>query len=208
MDNAKHRKCPPPDTPKIQKLKKADVLAYLDSINIAYAQGIKAADAKALAKRTSTPTSWLRFLSLAEAAGNRFVFTPPHFSDLQPIELVWALVKGNGGQKISRSSNPLTSTGIASSRNHRLRPTQLLQETTRAAQRKATAAATKTLAAQTRRKRPERKFAISHEVLDVLLGPKHRQKARRGCHRIPVENVPLIKYSLMVSRTLSVLTCV
>ena len=36
---------------------------------------------------------------LAEAAGHQVLFTPPYHSDLQPIELVWALVKGGVGRQ-------------------------------------------------------------------------------------------------------------
>ena len=36
-------------------------------------------------------------VSMAEAAGHKVVFSPPHHSDLQPIELVWANVKGTVG---------------------------------------------------------------------------------------------------------------
>ena len=36
---------------------------------------------------------------LAEEAGHKVVFTPPYHSDLQPIELLWARVKGNVGRQ-------------------------------------------------------------------------------------------------------------
>ena len=36
-------------------------------------------------------------MKMAEEQGHRVLFTPPYHSDLQPIELVWALVKGNVG---------------------------------------------------------------------------------------------------------------
>ena len=36
---------------------------------------------------------------LAEEQGHKVVFTPPHHSDLQPIELLWAKLKGNIGRK-------------------------------------------------------------------------------------------------------------
>jgi hypothetical protein len=35
---------------------------------------------------------------LAQEAGYRVLLTPPHHSDLQPIKLLWALVKGNVGR--------------------------------------------------------------------------------------------------------------
>ena len=36
---------------------------------------------------------------LAEALGHKVLFTPPYHSDLQPIELLWAKLKGNIGRK-------------------------------------------------------------------------------------------------------------
>ncbi|RHY92026.1 hypothetical protein DYB35_009172 [Aphanomyces astaci] len=36
---------------------------------------------------------------MAESRGHSIVFTPPHHSDLQPIEIVWAIVKGEVGRQ-------------------------------------------------------------------------------------------------------------
>ncbi|KAF0706155.1 hypothetical protein AaE_014251 [Aphanomyces astaci] len=36
---------------------------------------------------------------MAERRGHSIVFTPPHHSDLQPIEIVWAIVKGEVGRQ-------------------------------------------------------------------------------------------------------------
>ena len=44
-------------------------------------------------------SNFSRFELLAEAEGHRVLFTPPHHSDLQPIELLWAKLKGNIGRK-------------------------------------------------------------------------------------------------------------
>jgi hypothetical protein len=41
----------------------------------------------------------LEIVRLAEEKGHKVLFTPPYHSDLQPIELVWALVKGNIGRQ-------------------------------------------------------------------------------------------------------------
>ena len=42
---------------------------------------------------------------LAEESGHRVLFTPSYFSDLQLMELVWAFVEGNMGQKYSTTTN-------------------------------------------------------------------------------------------------------
>ena len=38
-------------------------------------------------------------VSMAEAAGHKVAFSLPHHSDLLPIKLVWANVKGTVGQQ-------------------------------------------------------------------------------------------------------------
>jgi hypothetical protein len=38
---------------------------------------------------------------IAERHGHKVLFTPPYHSDLQPIELLWAYVKGNIGRQYS-----------------------------------------------------------------------------------------------------------
>ena len=40
----------------------------------------------------------------AEALGHEVLFTPPYHSDLQPIELLWAKLKGNIGRKYSKDT--------------------------------------------------------------------------------------------------------
>ena len=39
----------------------------------------------------------LSVVTLAEDAENEVVFAPPYHSDLQPIETIWAIVKGEVG---------------------------------------------------------------------------------------------------------------
>jgi hypothetical protein len=41
---------------------------------------------------------------LAEEQGHRVLFTPPYHSDIQPIELLWARIKGEVGRQYSNSS--------------------------------------------------------------------------------------------------------
>ena len=43
-------------------------------------------------------------VGLATEKGHKVLFTPPYHSDLQPIELVWARVKGNVGRQYSNES--------------------------------------------------------------------------------------------------------
>ncbi len=41
-------------------------------------------------------------VNLAEAEGHQAVFSPPYYSDLQPIELVWARIKNSIGRQYTR----------------------------------------------------------------------------------------------------------
>jgi hypothetical protein len=43
-------------------------------------------------------------IKLAKKGNHKILFTPPYHSDLQPIELVWALVKGNVAHLYSNGS--------------------------------------------------------------------------------------------------------
>ncbi len=52
-------------------------------------------------KEHITSTVHPTMVALANAAGHRVLFTPPHHSDLQPIEMLWAIVKGQMGRKYS-----------------------------------------------------------------------------------------------------------
>lgn len=94
IDNASYHKRQPADTPNVGRMKKADVLVVLDQKGLHYPEKVTAVEAKLLLK------SWLRqnvemeIVQLARAAGHEVLFTPPCYSDLQPIELLWAKVKG------------------------------------------------------------------------------------------------------------------
>ena len=38
---------------------------------------------------------------MAETEGHEVLYSPPHYSNLQPIETVWAIVKGDVGRQYS-----------------------------------------------------------------------------------------------------------
>ncbi|EGZ23418.1 hypothetical protein PHYSODRAFT_482242 [Phytophthora sojae] len=43
-------------------------------------------------------------VTMAKKKGHEVVFTPPHYSDLQPIEFVWANVKGEVGRQYTKDT--------------------------------------------------------------------------------------------------------
>ena len=102
MDNASYHCVLPPSVPKLNA-KKQVLVEYLQSKGIEFSpeetlvvirQRVK------LAKAMEKPMTVL----LAEEAGHKVLFTPPYHSDLQPIELLWAKLKGNIGRKYSKDT--------------------------------------------------------------------------------------------------------
>lgn len=104
MDNAKYHKQKPSDTPR--RFQGKNVLrASCDRYGIDY---------------ISTDTKnvlWCKLskfiechidpviCTMAKEEGHEVLFSPPHYSDLQPIELVWAIVKGEVGRQYSTDIN-------------------------------------------------------------------------------------------------------
>lgn len=43
-------------------------------------------------------------VQLDKEHGHRVIFTPPHYSDLQPIELLWARIKGAVSRQYTKST--------------------------------------------------------------------------------------------------------
>lgn len=104
MDNAAYHKTKPPDTPNPTKMKKAEVQAALTARGVVYSPSMSAVQLKFLLKSAVVDHVKPEVVQAAEAAGHRVIFTPPHYSDLQPIELVWALIKGNVGRQYSEGT--------------------------------------------------------------------------------------------------------
>ncbi|RHY67433.1 hypothetical protein DYB38_005635 [Aphanomyces astaci] len=96
MDNAKYHKGLPADTPR-GTWRKADLLSACQS----YAVDVDSHDLKKTIWARLKPVLSTRIdpvvVSMARARGHDVVFTPPHHSDLQRIEMVWAKVKGDVG---------------------------------------------------------------------------------------------------------------
>ncbi|KAG9408508.1 hypothetical protein AC1031_022126 [Aphanomyces cochlioides] len=97
MDNAKYHKSLPPGTPKFS-MKKNELQVCCIENGIPYDDSdIKSRLWSRLAPVVAATKTAV--VTIAEAAGHEIVFTPPHHSDLQPIELVWANVKGQVGRQ-------------------------------------------------------------------------------------------------------------
>ena len=98
MYNAKYHKTLPEGTPK-SSWKKENLINYCHANNIAVNPG----DLRSILwERVKV---WVQehtksiVVNMAEEAGHTVIWSPPHHSDLQPIELVWANVKGKVGRQ-------------------------------------------------------------------------------------------------------------
>ena len=102
LDNASYHCCRHPDTPNHSKMRKQECLAFLTAncptVDI---NGLTAHQLKSEVRKYVEANIPLEIVRLAEEKGHKVLFTPPYHSDLQPIELVWALVKGNVGRQYS-----------------------------------------------------------------------------------------------------------
>lgn len=98
MDNAKYHCRPPPGTPT-GATKKGEMLEKCKEWGIsADSSELKKAIWAKLKEHMRTNVNPV-VLSMAKARGHTVVYTPPHHSDFQPIETVWAIVKGEIGRQ-------------------------------------------------------------------------------------------------------------
>ena len=95
LDNAKYHKTKPSDTP-VYKDKKAVLQAACDKYNIPYTTDTKPMLWDKLRGYIAGIASVI--VQMAEDQGHTVLYTPPHHSDLQPIETIWAIVKGQVGR--------------------------------------------------------------------------------------------------------------
>lgn len=99
MDNAKYHCTFAEDVPKVYKLKKEELVHYLQSVNVRIDPSDTVAILKQKANKYVQENEQWEIVKLAEERGHKVLFTPAYHSDLQPIELVWARVKGNVGRQ-------------------------------------------------------------------------------------------------------------
>jgi transposase len=104
MDNAKYHKTLPDSEPR--KSWKKDRLQQACT-----ARGIpfENMDTKAILwdklQKNIGATSKPTIVTMAEDAGHTVLFTPPRYSDLQPIEMVWAVVKNRVGHQYTAETS-------------------------------------------------------------------------------------------------------
>ena len=110
LDNAAYHRVKPDSTPIVTKMKKKALVDLLEELQLTYPQPrpgkrtVLKADIAAVVQAHIDATVRPEIEVLAEAHGHRVLWTPPHYSDLNPIELVWALVKGRVARKHTKGT--------------------------------------------------------------------------------------------------------
>ena len=97
MDNAKYH-CTFPDDVPVGRKKKEDYIAYCNSRHIVI-ESTNTIPILKMKMKAKLQEEKMMCELLAEAQGHRVLFTPPCHSDFQPIELLWAKLKGDIGRK-------------------------------------------------------------------------------------------------------------
>jgi transposase len=99
MDNAAYHLVYAEHVPRPSKLKKAELIEYLQSKGqpIVNEEGrpLTALLLRAKVKEYIEKNEVSAVIELAKKGNHKILFTPPYHSDLQPIELLWAKIKGN-----------------------------------------------------------------------------------------------------------------
>ncbi len=87
LDNAEYDKSKNPGKTIPSKLKKQEVIDKLLKIGIDVLNNVPSVEAKSLLREWLRKNVKLAIVELAREQSYEVIFTPPHFSDLQPIEL-------------------------------------------------------------------------------------------------------------------------
>jgi hypothetical protein len=104
LDNAAYHLVNGPNVPKPGRMKKAELQQYLTENGVAWDAGDSAVMLRSKVKEWINNNEPAEIVRLAEEQGHQVLFTPPYHSDFQPIELVWALIKGNVGHQYNTNT--------------------------------------------------------------------------------------------------------
>lgn len=104
MDNARYHKSLPAHIPK-KGNKKIDLIKYCVDNSIIHSP----TESKIMmwSKIQGHISTFIKptICGMAERAGHTVLFTPPYHSDLQPIELIWAITKGQVGREYDSNTS-------------------------------------------------------------------------------------------------------
>lgn len=88
IDNASYHKSKPMGTPIAGRMKKADVIDELKKLGLQFLPDIAAVKAKVMLRNRKNDNVRPEICTLSEEHNHRVIFTPPHYSYLQPIEML------------------------------------------------------------------------------------------------------------------------
>jgi hypothetical protein len=104
LDNAAYHCVFGRGVPQWYRMKKQQCIDYLTAHSTEFDPAMSAMEMKQLIKAYITAHVKIEVDWLAKEGGHTVLFTPAYHSDLHPIELVWALVKGNVGRQYSNQT--------------------------------------------------------------------------------------------------------
>ena len=99
MDYVAYHKSIPEKYTGISRKKKNDVLELMNNEGIQHDKNIIAIEAKILLINWIAENVKPEVVRIAKENSHDILFTPPYHSELQPIEILWAVVKGNIGRE-------------------------------------------------------------------------------------------------------------
>mgnify|MGYP005854614081 CR=1 FL=1 len=104
MDNAAYHCTYPEHVPKASSCRKEELIAYCELRGIDFDESDTRPILKEKVSQHIAEEEEMECELLARAHGHRVLFQPPHHSDFQPIELLWAKLKGNIGRQYSSNT--------------------------------------------------------------------------------------------------------
>lgn len=104
LDSAKYHLVKGSHVPNVGKMKKEELQEYLQLKEVIFDARLSVVELRSLAKEWIKQNEKAEIVNLAEAEGHKVLFYPPYHSELQPIELVWALVKGNVSRQYTKET--------------------------------------------------------------------------------------------------------
>jgi transposase len=99
MDNATYHLAYRKEVPKVYKMNKLPLQEYLQNVGVEYSATDTVPMLQRKARKYIEDHETPECIRLAENRGHTILWTAPGYSDLQPIELLWALVKGRVGRQ-------------------------------------------------------------------------------------------------------------
>jgi transposase len=103
MDNASYHTALPDSAPRLNATK-SQIKTWLQQYNVSFKDHELLDTLRLKLKQQVIPKIKPYIVEIAESRGHKVLFQPPHHSDLQAIELIWANVKGEVARKYDNAT--------------------------------------------------------------------------------------------------------